>query len=559
LSSPLWRRLSCIVLFIVAHGTVLPLPAQAAADKSDPTAPQTIALDFDVPGGHFFTEANGAPLGKSSTGFQLGDDGGIAMWTGYQRLGGVGLLGYPVSGRFLANGMVEQATQRAILQWQANSGSVVLANVFDQLHDLGKDAWLRQVYQIPPQASFDEHNLTFAQVQEKRLALLAGVPAIKARFDSATDPIQLYGLPTSGPVDFGPMVALRCQRVVFQYWKVATPWAKPGDVTLVNGGDVAKAAGTVPTAAATPSPSPVVDGQAATLPWSGWWWPASLSPYTPPYLFGADGPLAKYDQYVAARGQPLPGVQQWERQHLVWNDPTFDWAGHCNGWAASALLEPEPTAPTTASGITFGVGDQKGLLADYHFSDTPLWEYGSLKSSLLPADLHRMVLTWLGQRHLGFVIDDYAASDQIESFPVYRFHLVYLPDPLDANKTHVQVTLWMADYHVPADFTGLRPYPSADGQRFDYFITGPKDNPTGGEWEGVSLVGKRGHPRFIWYPDPAVRNVGTTLTDPALTYSTILDILGRAQPKSPSNGPLRWQRPSPIGSRDLPWLGNEER
>lgn len=522
------------------------------ADAPPASAP---ALDYALPDGHFFTQANGSPLGKSATGFLLADDGGIDFWQGYQRLGGVGLLGYPISGRFEQAGFVAQATQRGILQWQPKTSSVVLTNIFDQLHDAGKDAWLQSTYQVPPPVTLNEKGQTFTQVAQHRLALLNGNPAIKARYLATPDAVDLYGLPTSAPVDFGPMIAVRFQRVVMQDWKVAEPWAKVGDVTLVNGGDVAKAAGIIPADAIAASAPPVLDGQAATLPWSGWWWPASLQPYTPPYLFQANGALAKYDAYVKAGGAPSPDTQGWERQHIVFNDPSLFWAGHCNGWAVSALLEPQPTAPVTARGITFSVADQKGLLADYHFADSPLWKYGSNQTALRPADLQRMVVNWIGGQHKGFVIDDFTSSDQIESYPVYRFHIVYIPDTLDANKTHVQLTLWMASYHVDANFVGTTDYPGPDGQRFDYFIYGPKDQPTGGDWEGVSLVGKQGHPRFIWYPNPNVRNVGRTLTSPSLDYRTILSILGRPQPKAAVFGTRVRHAAVAAGTRELPWTG----
>jgi hypothetical protein len=539
--------------FVPLVGALALLGGVATPALADAPTTSAAALDYAVPDGHFFTQANGAPLGKSPTGFLLADDGGIGFWQGYQQLGGVGMLGYPISGRFQQAGFVAQATQRGILQWQPRTSSVALTNVFDQLHDAGKDAWLQSTFQVPKPLVLDEKGQTFAQVLQHRLTLLDANPAIKARYLAAANAVQLYGLPTSAPVDFGPMIAVRFQRVVMQQWKVAEPWAKVGDVTLVNGGDVAKAAGLLPADALGAAAAPVVDGQAATVPWSGWWWPASLQPYTPPYLFQANGALAKYDAYVAAGGAASPDTQGWERQHITFNDPALFWAGHCNGWAVSALLEPQPTGPVTARGITFSVADQKGLLADYHFSDSPLWEYGSTQTALQPADLQRMVINWIGGQHKGFVIDDFTSSDQIESYPVYRFHIVYIPDPLDANKTHVQLTLWMASYHVDANFVGTTLYPGPDGQRFDYFIYGPKDQPTGGDWEGVSLVGERGHPRFIWYPNPKVRNVGRTLTSPALDYGTILAILGRPQPKTAVFGPSVRHTTVAAGTRELPW------
>ena len=59
----------------------------------------------------------------------------------------------------------------------------------------------------------------------------------------AADPMTFYGLPTSAVVDNGNHYAIRLQRAVIQQWKVDVPWAKAGEVTVANGGDVAKEAG----------------------------------------------------------------------------------------------------------------------------------------------------------------------------------------------------------------------------------------------------------------------------------------------------------------------------
>ncbi|HEY2595557.1 MAG TPA: cellulase family glycosylhydrolase, partial [Chloroflexota bacterium] len=45
----------------------------------------TVAADYDVPGGHFFTQTNG---NGSTAGFSVTDDGGIPMWTSLKSLGG---------------------------------------------------------------------------------------------------------------------------------------------------------------------------------------------------------------------------------------------------------------------------------------------------------------------------------------------------------------------------------------------------------------------------------------------------------------------------------------
>ncbi len=542
------------ILAVLAVAVSVPAAAYAAATPVPPIA--AAAPDFGFPTGHYYSQASGEPAGHPELGFTIANDSAASLWTGFQKLGGVTVLGYPNTQRFELNGFLDQGSQRGVLQWQPATKSVALLNVFDVLHDAGQDGWLLSQFQIPPPVQLREQGFTFKQIEAGRLALLNGNAAIKKRYLSNRDAVQQYGLPTSAPVDYGPVVVLRAQRVAFQYWKVATPWAKAGEVTLVNGGDIAKQSGILPAAALQPGAPPVLDGQAAARPWSGWWWPASLQPYQPPYMFAANGPLAKYDAYVVATGAPSPGVQAWERAHIVWNDPQFSWAGHCNGWAASVLLEPEPQAPVVAHGVHLSVADQKGLLADYHFADAPLWEYGSRDTGLVPADLQRMVVNWLGAQHTGFVIDDYATNNRIESFPVYRYHMLYYADPVHPGETHVQLTLWMASYNVDPNFVGLRNFPGDAGQRFDYFIYGPLNNPTGGGWEGVSVHGVRGHPRFIWYPRTDVRNAGQTLTDPALSYTTILQMLGRPLPKpAPATQPAPSAQPAAVGAMTVPWSG----
>ena len=50
----------------------------------------------------------------------------------------------------------------------------------------------------------------------------------------------------------GNSFVVRAQRAVFQYWKEDVPWAKKGEVTLANSGDLAKEAGVFPVEAVTP-------------------------------------------------------------------------------------------------------------------------------------------------------------------------------------------------------------------------------------------------------------------------------------------------------------------
>src|SRR5207237_1280794 len=129
-----------------------------------------------------------------------------------------------------------------------------------------------------------------------------------------------------------------------------------------------------------------------------------------------------------ARDGSDPGTLGWERTELFLGGAGPSWAGHCNGWAAAALLEPEPTAPVQVGDVTFSVSDLKGLLSDYHFADTALWLYGGGAGGLDPADFHRQLVRWLVGQQQGMVVVFNPGGEEIWSYPAYRVKLVATPD-----------------------------------------------------------------------------------------------------------------------------------
>jgi transglutaminase elicitor len=260
-------------------------------------------------------------------------------------------------------------------------------------------------------------------------------------------------------------------------------------------------------------------GEAQTQPWSGWWWPACDAA---PTLFAPNGPLDKYDQYVAATSGESPGTRDWERQELY--VPGVPWAGHCNGFAAAALLEPEPTDPVDVLGMTFSVADLKGLLVDYHFGDAAAWSFGA-DGDLNPADFHRMLLAWLGAAGRGFVLTYDMGQGEVWSYPAYKFESHWTADPTQEGVWRVTTTVWMADMDVSANFVGTKVYPSAAGKTFEYTLQGDPLAPDDGAWSGASRVGRFAHPGRIWYPEPTVRNTERDLVSPGLDRQTIANIL----------------------------------
>ena len=227
---------------------------------------QGTAADFAIANGHFYTQANGQG-GNGGNGFALTNDGGVPFWTEFQRLGGVNSLGYPVSGRFMWDGFLDQATQRVVMQWRPDTHQVLFVNTYDRLHDLGKDPWLQAYRNTPPPVSTaPDTGLSFAQVEARHLAFLNSDPAIKAKYYATAaigDPIVYNGLPMGPVTPEGPFTMLRCQRITIQHWLVNDPasGAHAGDVDVTLGGDDAKASGALPNQSAlTPTPPPATSG-----------------------------------------------------------------------------------------------------------------------------------------------------------------------------------------------------------------------------------------------------------------------------------------------------------
>ncbi|MGE5618305.1 MAG: hypothetical protein ACM3US_03515 [Sphingomonadaceae bacterium] len=237
------------------------LPHSTAMGSSNAILLVSGKLDYPIANGRFFTQANGSPLGKSPYGYSITDDAGVLLWSEFQRLGGVDVLGYPVSRRFFMDGFISQATQKFILQWRPERREVWFVNVFDVLADRKKDDWLLAFRQTPRHpGSAADAGLSWERIVERHWRILDGDPKIKARFEADPDPLAHYGLPISLQ-DMGNAVVLRAQRAVFQRWKEDVPWAKAGEITVANGGDIAKEAGLLPLDATVPESPPV-----ATLP-----------------------------------------------------------------------------------------------------------------------------------------------------------------------------------------------------------------------------------------------------------------------------------------------------
>jgi hypothetical protein len=234
-----------------------PSPAPLLLPSPSPTSLNLALADWPIPNGHFYTQTNGLPPLTSATGYQVVNAGGLGFWGESQRLGGIDVLGYPLSNRFNWRGVTVQVFQKFVLQGPEAGGEVSVLNLMDELSVLGKDDFLKDERSIPPPLppEFDRGRSP-AEVPSARLALLVDDPALERAYKEATDPFRQFGLPTSRVTDMGEyLTAIRCQRAVLQRWKQDVAWAKAGDVTLANVGQIAIEAGLFPTEGLRPSVS----------------------------------------------------------------------------------------------------------------------------------------------------------------------------------------------------------------------------------------------------------------------------------------------------------------
>jgi hypothetical protein len=213
--------------------------------------PPGSTLDWDVASGHVYKQANGFG-GTGDVGYTVLDDADAAFWSELQRLGGVELVGYPISGRFTYAGYLTQAFQKLVLQWQPELGRAVPVNVFDELDQRGSNAWLEANREVPrPSLQSGDSGLEWPQVVERHTALLDPYRGLWDFYSASPDAVDRFGLPV-GIHDYGSVVSVRLQRATLQLWQIDVPWAAAGSVVVGNGGDIGKEAGLWPLEAVTP-------------------------------------------------------------------------------------------------------------------------------------------------------------------------------------------------------------------------------------------------------------------------------------------------------------------
>ena len=221
------------------------VPAEVAA------AP---ANDWAIPNGWFYTQVQGQASGPDARGYAVSDANGIRFWSEYQRLGGPTYLGYPLSRRFEVDGGTAQVFQRTVLRYDASADHILVSRLLDRLSREGRDDELATLASIPPLELPVPADAPPELYEDRLTSMLADYPAIRAYLAAAPDAHALFGAPTSAVQDAGDFHVIRFQNGALQQWKRDMPWAKSGDVTAANVGELAAKLGVFPAEALQPMP-----------------------------------------------------------------------------------------------------------------------------------------------------------------------------------------------------------------------------------------------------------------------------------------------------------------
>ena len=250
-----WRRLRAVllVLAIAAAATLAVGPTVGALDCAG------VALDD----GCLFT-ITGGDTADPDDGFAVTNADDVPLWD-FVRERDLQAIGYPISQRWVNGPFTLQAFQKVILQWDPGKGRMNYYNTLDVLANRYPEVELPNV--PPHQVLEADRGADFATITRNHLALLEQNAAIKARFLSEPDWLNLYGLPIryeEREVNGNPqgLQMLRAQRTVFVIWNVPAPGTTVGRVNLQNVPDKVKKLSNViiPDAAKAPvAPDAVAD------------------------------------------------------------------------------------------------------------------------------------------------------------------------------------------------------------------------------------------------------------------------------------------------------------
>lgn len=250
------HSLGLLLAVLIGGSALLAVPARAQTPT--PVVPSTLRHQ-DIPLGTFFptgaVDEAGRPIG-----FAVYDDGQAMLNQQYHQLHGFANLGVPISQRFSFQGAPAQAFEKGILVWRSDGIGAELLNVFDILHDQGRDAWLQERYGVPQPVPWPNEPPDFASINRRHQAVLDADPALRHYYFEEVDfPVLRHGLPMSEVEEIPGGTIVRNQRTVLvahRSWPDWLPVLGRANVEMLPAGIIAAEAGLVPADALIPGPAP---------------------------------------------------------------------------------------------------------------------------------------------------------------------------------------------------------------------------------------------------------------------------------------------------------------
>jgi Transglutaminase elicitor len=258
-----------------------------------------------------------------------------------------------------------------------------------------------------------------------------------------------------------------------------------------------------------------LEGGADQPAFSGYWWPMLAGRGF--HLYDESGPFTPLLKYGQATGDM--NALAWEKRYKLTTSPNTSWWGHCNGWAASTVLEDEPTRGVRAGDVVLNTGEIKGLLAACHqgdpvdlFSGRTHWNGGDWTNDLRATVFHKALLYYLRDRKSKLIFN-LSTKPEVWNYPCYWFKMQGTSDWRDPTMTQISVTIYCADDNVQPSFIGTNGF----SRTYNYWIQGSPQIISGiraGDWNNGS---EESHPQFVWHPayqrahEPGLGEPPTTL------------------------------------------------
>ncbi|MES2803652.1 MAG: hypothetical protein V4654_14265 [Bdellovibrionota bacterium] len=247
-------------------------------------------------------------------------------------------------------------------------------------------------------------------------------------------------------------------------------------------------------------------------PWRGYWWAYNGRRLSN----GPNSPMAKYDRYVKAKTGTNPGSQSWENSRHRYHG--INWEGHCNGWAASSVLRPEPKASKfdAQSGATFTVSDQKGLLAETDYCvKTAFFGSRYRGSNSNSRDINAALFHTTLQYYIGNlkkpVAVDYKQFAEVDNHVISGYTMNIKKTGADTYSVVTKIRIHKYDKGT-SSVPGVAPLYT---RTYSYRLREAADGSLTGSWTS-------GNPDFLWVP---LASVDCNNNNPRIDHDRIQEIL----------------------------------